>query len=223
MDIAEKRKVIYGAKEWLEYNLPKAFELKNDSYSKLLILATIDCFAQMFGNYPSSNKSNETFCKFVLKYSSQNETFHRVCPVTLRYCYLENYPIKLTRYQIYKWNDPIINDESERILNAIEDINLREIAKRKHSYIKLLYQLRSKLVHELNNIGTKIEFNEEVPSISSGKNIKGEIIWGLNYPRLWLYNLAQETIFNFVEDCLKNDYLLRFLDKERNLDLTWYK
>lgn len=220
MDISEKRKIIQGAKEWVDYNLPIALKLMNNSYCKILILSTIESFAQMWGNYPK-NRSNETFCNFVLKYSSQKDILQKVCPVTLHYHYANNIEIKLEQY-IYNWDDEVLAIEADRMLNSIPEDNKRAIAEKKHSYIKLLYSLRSKLVHELNNLGTPIEFSEDIPSVASGMDIDGNIIWSLNYPRQWLYNLAIETIYNFVNDCLENEKMLRFLDNPRRTKLTWY-
>ena len=221
MNLNEKRKTIQGAKEWVDYNLSAALTLSNNSYSKILILSTIECFAQMFGNYPK-NRSNETFCKFVLRYSSQKDILQRVCPITLHYHYANNVPIGLIRHRIYSWEDEILVEEACRILDSITDEKVQKTARNKHSYIKLLYSLRSKLVHELDNLGTPIEFNKEMPSIASGKDISGDIIWTLNYPRQWLYNLAIETIHNFIGDCFIHEELLCFLDNPRNLKLTWY-
>ena len=48
------------------------------------------------------------------------------------------------------------------------------------------------------------------------------MVWTLNYPRLWLYELAQETIFGFIDDCLNAEEITRFLDNQRTTHLTWY-
>lgn len=222
MNTKDKRKTIQGAKEWVEHNLPVALQLRNDSYSKILILLTIDAFAQMWGNYPPSCKNNETFCNFIQRYSSQSLLFSQICPVTLQNHYCPNEQIKLKQGEIYSWDDPILAEEANRISLKIYDEKQREKAKGQHTYIKLLYQLRNKVVHELNNLGTKIEFREDIPTIVSGYDEHHKLIWTLNYPRQWLYNLAQETIFGFIDDCLKAEELLRFLDNERTIDLTWY-
>ena len=222
MDIEEKRNIMLGAKEWVKANLPITLKIQNESYGKLLIHATIDCFAQMCGNYPPSNFNSDTFCRFVLRYSSYSKTFQQICPTTLHYHYDKENDIKLTRGRIYQWDDPELVEEANRILHNIKEEQLRKTAQKKHTYIKLLYQQRNKLVHELDNIGTKIEFSKDVPSIASGKDISSSTIWTLNYPKLWLYNLAQETIYNFIEDCMHNEKPLRFLDKERTTNLTWY-
>ena len=212
MNTLEKRKTIQGAKEWVDYNLPVALTLRNNSYCKILILSTIECFAQMWGNYPK-NMSNETFCNFVLRYSSQKDLLQHVCPVTLHYHYAKKEPIKLTQHRIYSWEDEVLVEEANRMLNSIKDEKRKIIARKKHSYIKLLYCLRSKLAHELDNLGTPIEFNKEIPSVASGKDEQGNIIWSLNYPRQWLFNLTIEVIHNFVEDCLNNEKMLCFLLK----------
>ena len=222
MTLEEKRKVMLGAKAWVEKNLLTTFKLTNESYGKLLIHSTIDCFAQMWGSYPPAGFNCATFCGFVLRYSSYNTIFKQICPTTLHYHYDKENPIDLTLGEIYRWDDVALVSEANRILLNIKDEQLREEAKKKHTYIKLLYQQRNKLVHELDNIGTKIEFNNDVPSIASGMDINGKYIWTLNYPRKWLYNLAEETIFNFIDDCMHKEKRLRFLDKERTIDLTWY-
>ena len=221
MNITEKQKILLGAKNWVETNLPDALKLKNNSYSKILILSIIDCFAQMYGNYPT-RENNNTFCKFVLKYSSQRTILNQVCPVTLHYHYKKGRLLNLQEGQIYNWDDPILGEEAERILLAIEDEKEREKAKQKHTYIKLLYQLRSKVVHELDNVGTPIEFNEIIPSVAFGPEKNDEMVWTLNYPRLWLYELARETIFGFIDDCLNAEEITRFLDNQRTTHLTWY-
>lgn len=222
MEMTEKQTILLRAKDWVAHKMPETLKIPNDSYSKILILSTIDCFAQMWANYPTSGKNRATFTQFVLKYSSQRDTLKQVCPTTLYYSFLPDKTLCLQPYRIYEWDDPDIKTESDRLLEIITDKKTKEKAVNNHRYIKLLYQLRSKLVHELNNIGTKIEFNEDKPSIASGIDGKGQRIWTLNYPKLWLYNLAQEVIFNFIDDCLNAEELLRFLENKRNIDLTWY-
>ena len=108
------------------------------------------------------------------------------------------------------------------MIMLIKDDLLREKAQRQHSYIRLLYKFRSKLVHELNDKGPGIAFFEGIPTVSSGTNKDGEPIWALDFPKEWLYSLAQETIFNFINECLHDEEWLNSFAPRGASDLNWY-
>ncbi len=242
---ADIRAIIEKAEKWAIQNLSDIQYLKNENYQKLLILSTIDAFAQMWGNYPPACKTNSNFCSFVLKYSSQSDLLKQTCPVTLYYnlkrqiWLLKKKPsteevkppkkeitLQLEAGRIYRWDNPVLEKEANRIFqrlrNEFSDKDTPRRTKNKHTYVRLLYQLRNKIAHEMNDVGAKFEFCQSVPSIASWHDECGKTFWSLNFPRLWLYNLAEETIINFLDDCLKAEEPLLFLYNERTIDLAWY-
>lgn len=198
-----------SARRWLEINLPKAMQVGNDYYTIILLLSTIDCFAQAWGGFPKRNVT-DNFCNFVLQHTSNSEPLSRVCPVTLYYDYqLRDLP--LHQGDLIPYDDAELNDLSNKLILGLPESE-RECASKKHRYVRLLYTLRSKLVHELSNPGTPIEFVDDKPTISSGI-MDGKRVWTLNFPKLFIYELAQETIGNYLGEC---DSL-----PIRGLNLSW--
>lgn len=152
-------------REWLKDNFNQALEVRNDNYSKILLLSTIDCFAQAWGGFPKYNAS-ENFCEFVLSHTEKRIELNNICPITLSYDYNLN-KINLIRGCLYSYDDSRVISLANSIIADIPEKD-REKARGKHSYVRLLYVMRNKLVHELNDPGTKIEFMEDKPTISSG-------------------------------------------------------
>lgn len=219
-DISKKERIrrIDDARNWVRINLDSAYNIPNVSYSKLLALATIDCFAQAWGHFPPANKSNDTFCNFVLSFSSKRDSLRKTCPITLYYEYEKELPdIPLTQGRIYSYESSELEDLASDYLISLPEEE-RERVRKKHTYIKLLYLLRNKLVHELNHLGLPIEFLEDRPSVTFGR-IDQKEVWSLNIPRAYIYNLAKETINNYLTECEKGNCDLPL----RGFSLSWYE
>ena len=196
-------------KRWLELNLPKALAVENNNYSMLLLLSTIDCFAQAWGGFPKKNVG-ENFCKFILEHTD-NKSLGRVCPITLAYDF--GISLHLQQGELLSYNDDRLEKLSQSLVAGLPE-DKRDRAKERHQYVRLLYVLRSKLVHELNNPGTPIEFIDNKPTISSGI-VDGQRVWTLNYPKQFIYELAKETIANYLDECKEVPM--------RKISLSWYE
>ena len=231
-----KKQALELTKEWAVNNIEIANSVPNVSFCITLLLTIIDSFAQAEYDYPPAKDSSITFQKFVL---SHTETHHkyleRLCPVTLFYDYLATSDIKelpLTLGRLYSYCDSELTAAAEAILQRIPE-NQREQAKKRHTYIALLYRLRSKLVHELNPPGTPIEFFSNVPCVfqrieyeppkgAGTRNIIKQM-WTLNFPRKYVYELTKEVIFHRIDACEKQGTLPFPLSNEpRKCELCWY-
>ena len=182
------------------------------------------------------NESSITFQKFVLSHTeSQRKHLKKLCPVTMFYDYFPSSDIKelpLTIGRLYDYCDPELSAAAETILQRIP-VEQRERAQKRHTYIALLYRLRSKLVHELNPLGTPVEFFSNVPSISYGTEScpqkddgTREVIrqiWTLKFPRKYIYELTKEVIFHRIDACEKQGILpFPLLAEPRKCELSWY-
>ena len=106
-----------------------------------------------------------------------------------------------------------------------------EAARNNHRYVNLLYQMRSKLVHELHITGTGINFSETFPQVASGVSIdvddNDNIITtheaSLNIPEKFIVALTWETVMNYLDACehegrnpIPKEY------SKRKSRLSWY-
>ena len=230
-EIRERR--IQFVREWAAKNITEVSACPNPLFSRLLFLSIIDAFAQ--GSTEYKNKSNlDCFCQFVVKYSSEKSNLEKICPVTLYYDYSgKGYDlprISFTEGMLIGYDEKFANEEAERILLSLPE-EIRNEARKRHQYIKLLYRLRSKLVHELNAIGTPIEFEKDTPMISSGSLIdvdeNGKIVttkhWTLNFPKDYLEKLKGECVFNYIDECYEQDKDPLPVNQElRKCTYSWY-
>ena len=231
-----KKQALERTKEWAVKNIEIANSVPNGSFSIILLLTIIDSFAQAEYDYPPVNESSITFQKFVLNHTeSQCKHLKKLCPVTMFYDYFPSSDIKelpLTIGRLYDYCDPELSAAAETILQRIP-VEQRERAQKRHTYIALLYRLRSKLVHELNPLGTPVEFFSNVPSISYGTEScpqkddgTREVIrqiWTLKFPRKYIYELTKEVIFHRIGACEKQGILpFPLLAEPRKCELSWY-
>ena len=231
-----KKQALGRTKEWAVKNIEIANSVPNGAFSIILLLTIIDSFAQAEYDYPPGKESSIAFQKFVLSHTEKHrEYLERLCPVTLFYDYFGSSDVKelpLTLGRLYSYYDPEMSEAAETILHRIPE-EQRERAYSKHKYIALLYRLRSKLVHELNPLGTPVEFISNIPSVAHGteygpKKEDGtrdaiRQIWTLNFPRKYIYELTKEVVFHRIDVCEKQGILPFPLSNEpRRCELSWY-
>ena len=213
----EQTTQVEDVRRWLDINLPRAMNVGNDNYATLLLLSTIDCFAQAWGNYPKNN-NRDTFCSFVLKFSDLRDKLSAICPITLYYDYRDKYHFeepRLMKSMIIPYDSPVLSVISNEYMSLIPEEEA-ETVRKKHQYIRLIYRLRSKLVHELRYPGTPVEFNAEKPAITMGRE-KGEDekFWTLSFPKQFIFHLAEDTINNYLDQCSELP--------AKGIDLSWYE
>lgn len=203
---------IEAVKKWLDKNLPDANSLNNNNYGMILMLSTIDCFANVWGGFPNKNtKSN--FCDFIINHTKYAAALKQVCPVTLYYQYRDLLPeLPLKQNSIIPFDDKQLVNLANEYLSILPG-NKRTNAYNSHTYIALLYKFRSKLVHELRDLGTPIEFDAVKPVIASGIT-DGAKVWTLRFPKKFIYDLTWEVIENYLDEC--NEL------PDRPQNLSWY-
>ena len=223
--------------DWAEKQLSVARQIPNKDFSIISLLALIDCFAQADADYPIGGKlSKKAFCNFVLNHSSSySKILQHICPITLYYDYKDKYNLPSLPFspgELLPINDDRLQKAAENYLLCLPPDKKADSAQ-KHQYIMLLYQLRNKLVHEMNYLGLSVAMFSNYPSISCvsrigiddlGKDIGiQEQYWALNIPKDFIYQLAHETIFHRLEICKEKDNLPFPLTNEpRKCELSWY-
>ena len=197
-------------------------------------MTLIDCFAQAEANYPTHG-SKIAFCHFVIEHSpSQRDILQRTCPVTLYYDYREDYIIPAIPFipgEIIGIDEDRMQEQANTYLLFIPE-EKRNAAREKHQYIKLIYQLRNKLVHEMNPLGTMYNMISNYPAVVSYSSIgleeiadgkMPEHLWALSFPKEYIHQLACETINHKLDQCAENNTLPFPLYKEpRKCELCWY-
>ncbi len=194
------------AKGWFERNFTVAYQVPNEGFRSSLFLMLIEGFAQMYAGYSLTRENKKCFREFVLKYSTDRDVLQLVCPVTLYYDYKDQYQLPqpdVFSGHIYYYTDPHLCEESERLLLHIPE-DKRESARNRHRYVNLLYQMRSKLIHELREQGTQITFSDTIPQISSG-TLFGVEIASLKIPEKFITSLTWETVENYLTECERED------------------
>ena len=222
--------------EWVEKQFTIIREIQNINFSIILSLALIDCFAQAEAQYPlGGHDAKEAFCDFVLKHSdSQRETLQKVCPVTLYYDYKEEYsfsPLPFISGEILPINEVELQKTAERYLLCLPD-EMREKARERHQYIKLLYQLRNKLIHEMNPLGNIYSMISNYPSICSYVKLREEDLmtqeplqdyWAVSFPKEYVFQLSSEMILHRLNNCrIERTLPFPLSNEPRKCELCWY-
>ena len=199
-------------RKWFEGNFKIACEVPSEVFRRSLFLMLIESFAQMAADYESANGNKKCFREFVLKYSDLRDNLQMVCPITLYYDYKDKYHLPepdVFKGWIYGYTDEHLRKESDLLLSYIPEGNQRDSARNRHRYVNLLYQMRSKLVHELSISGSGVDFSDEIPQVSSGHfsdvDDAGNIVTipeaSLNFPEKFIARLTWETVENYLDEC----------------------
>lgn len=197
-------------RRWFEENYQLVNRIENMIFRRASYFMLIDGFAQAAKGYSKQTDNKTCFRQFVLQYSQMKSELLLVCPSTLYYDCSGIYDLpKPDIYdgKIYDYTDPFLNQEAEKLLLSIPE-EKRSIARYRHQYISLLYQMRNKLVHELSNSGIGIDFSDTIPQIASGistyVNEDGTIIStreaSLNIPEKYIAMLTWNSIENYFNE-----------------------
>ena len=223
-------------REWVEKQFKIIREIQNKNFSIILCLALIDCFAQAEAQYPLGGHDAKTaFCDFVLKHSdSQRDVLQEVCPVTLYYDYKDEYSFSSLPFvsgEILLINEEKLQETARKYLLCLPN-DIRAKAREKHQYIKLLYQLRNKLIHEMNPLGNIYSMVSNYPSICSYVKVREKDLWTeeplqdfwtVSFPKEYVFQLSYKTIIHRLDNCKQEKTLPFPLSKEpRKCELCWY-
>lgn len=224
-----KSQALSITRDWVKKNTELAYRNSNHTFSILLLLAIIDCFAQAEFEYTTDTGNESIFCDFVLGHAGKySEDLKKICPITLYYDYYNTTDItnlNLQKGRLYPYNDDELSIIAQSVIEQLPEQDRREAIKR-HQYVHLLYRLRSKLVHELNVLGTPIEF-VNLPTVSQGvsyeSNGSKHEYWTLNFPKKYIFNLTKQVIYDRLNQCEQYNMLpFPLSEKVRRCERSWY-
>ena len=116
------------------------------------------------------------------------------------------------RQIIYLANNIELSNEASRILNLIPDEKIRQIAAQKHTYSRLIYQRRNKIVHEFYDVKSPMNFvenqSEQLPHVILRHSFIDEEYtpehWVLNIPEQFIVNVFHSAIEGYLMYCQQN-------------------
>ncbi len=209
-------KEVEKVKQWVKTQIKEIQKCKSETHRRILILCLIDAFAQHCAEYCKKNNA-EIFSDFLLKYNiKHNEILSSVCPATLYYdCFdKQNLELKLMKSKIYSADEKRLICEATRLLNLLPEADKIKYRER-HKYVRLLYAMRNKLLHELVQIGAPIDFFTDaenplphiVSQLSFDEHNEFVSIWTLYIPEGFIIEVAQDAISNYLQECLNKDVM----------------
>jgi hypothetical protein len=221
---------------------------QNDDDMKIIgMLVLLDCLAQHYAQYPTK-RTQEAFVGFVIEFSKSKWAFWEwVDPVTLYYhLSLSDIPLLGTPTLqcvsdscIHTPYDSGFKENADILLHLIMDSQTREVMRAKHQYARLLYKMRSKIIHELNKpfplfSRTEVEYNGRLPfyysmgggleNATHGERIRQRsTTWHLVFPPEFIELVLRECVKNYLEHCLLHE-LDPFVHNSpcRKFYLSWY-
>ena len=243
--------MVNEARIMLEKEQASIDSMDNQTFQLISMFALIDCMAQEEADYPNDSKS--AFCQVVLKYQKQCDYLEAIDPITLYY-HVEDqideiipYPnapaekvvdLKSLGYiHIQNVRNVLSSRKTEEILAYIKDKlapDIYEKRKKEHQFIRLLYRMRSKCVHEMTGLGESMRFNEEAKPaepyyrdltrcyVEDGYYHSEDVI-ELVIPNGFVRNILADCINGYLEECLVNKRV-PFSNNhiKRKHKLSWY-
>ena len=206
----------------------------------LCLFALIESLAQEYSGY-SRGMEGQKFTKFVSEFQNKWDFLEQIDPVTLYYDVYEHLDDDINLDfmidgSVYRPMEVIESEMADKIIAYLELKMIPNIDtyKRRHTYVNLLYKLRSKLSHELSTPGSNIplRFGESEPlpyyiSVSRLYSMNGEIvqdsIWELVVPVEFIEQLLKECLKNYLKFCEESERDPFLNNKfERKFRLAWY-
>ena len=134
------------------------------------------------------------------------------------------------RQIIYLANNIELSNEASRILNLIPDEKIRQIAAQKHTYSRLIYQRRNKIVHEFYDVKSPMNFvenqSEQLPHVILRHSFIDEEYtpehWVLNIPEQFIVNVFHSAIEGYLMYCQQNQRSPFKSEVERSYLRSWY-
>lgn len=167
----------------------------------ICLFSLIDSFCQNYSNYDSTT-NNKSFCEFILKYADKEKYnyLNDMDPVTLIYDFKKE---KIRFKELSNANT--YTNSSQEIKAILNNNNIEQIPekiKKSHTYIKLIYNFRSKVTHECALIGgTRFKTENEYDNILYEDHTS---YWKLIFPFTYLKNLFINCIDNYLNEQEKN-------------------
>ena len=195
----EKKKLDNRDNEIKEYvdDLIKDIDNMKFYHHKIICLCSlIDSFAQNYFEY-TEVRNQDSFCKFILKFKNDDEYTYleKVDPVSLIYDLdgIDTTIEELADACIYTPDSQELEDMRKN--ERFNEINNKELIN-KNTYISLIYNCRSRIIHESNYIGiigTETENQYNMPIyFEIGEH------WKLIFPYKFLKELFVSCINNYL-------------------------
>lgn len=223
---------------WLDKKVQIIEDIPDGRFQAICYFSLIECFAQEYKSYPLKDLK-KSFCEYVLKFQSNFSFLHEIDPVTLYYDCEEKIQGQFSLSFLengcyYQPNDVLIREKADELTSLLTSLGIKPAHINKHSYVSLLYSLRSKLSHELSDInnmmGIRGHLLDSCPYYLScsrsyqenGKTIR-DSIWDLVMPVGFIKELALECADNYLKfsihskcDPFQNNVFTR------KSNLSWY-
>lgn len=224
-----------NVQSWLNQYMSEIDCLQNEKSRFILRCSIIDAFAQ--SAYHNTNHTSTSFSSFIENYSAiqYSNILKLICPITLYYNYRDRYNLESlhlnTQYNIiYLANNIELSNEASRILNLIPDEKIRQTAAQKHTYSRLIYQRRNKIVHEFYDVKSPMNFvenqSEQLPHVILRHSFIDEEYtpehWVLNIPEQFIVNVFHSAIEGYLMYCQQNQRSPFKSEVERSYLLSWY-
>lgn len=235
------RECVLEAREYLLNELEEARALSNPGFQRICMFAIIDSLAQEHAGYTVEG-SKKIFCDFVNGFQDEYDYLKRVEPITLYYDYENKINEVIENQELYDFDPTVFLPMKEVNLDDIDDLNGKKVeeviktekadeileliekqesieVRRKyeinHSFIALLYKMRSKVVHELSTLGSEGRWednSEPYYQMTLYPDLEGNIetfyeIYELIIPNKFIYNLAKSCIINYLDYCYDTVHL----------------
>lgn len=224
-------------REWIAKTMNEIEKIEMKEVKLLTYFSIMEMMAQEYDNFPS-NKLQDSFTKFVVKFQNKYDFLEAVDPITLFYR-VEDIVVpkvnlnNLVDGEIYLLKSKHISDKVLEIETELIAKNGKEYAHKRlkeHRYVDLLYRMRCRLSHEFS--APHISFNKVInePSyincsrqyVSNGRLVN-DAVWQLRFPVGFVKDLCLNCLENYLDYCLKehippnkNNGL------DRKCELSWY-
>lgn len=240
-DLTKDEFIITSIEDWRKYANQIMDDVEKVKFKQIKLLcyfSIIDSIAQDIVNY-SSNKQQEIFTDFILKYQKGYDYLKLVDPITLFYHFEEELKDQLSLNdlidgRIYNFNDGIIRQLYNRIYRILVNKNGKDQVNKnikKHRYVDLLYRLRCKVSHEFSSDHTtKVDKFFKPYYINCNRTylnvdrIIEDNVWELVFPIKFIKELCLNCINNYLDDCQKQKNLPLQNDVLNRMSrLSWYE
>lgn len=247
---ADINKNIDEIRELFSHILDHIDQLSDDILQCLCMFSVVDCFAQEWAEYPSHGNS-KAFCDFVMRFQDRYDFFSKIEPITLYYC-VETIIEKTVLFPGMD-PEPVVNVDDIGIIEPFTKVVDSKFSKdllayiqqncdeklcsrlfKEHSVVRLLYQMRSKIVHELSGLGSENKWDKNDKKVEPyyrdmGRmyvydgNVISDDVYELVFPVSFIRSLAENCIYNYLDICMiEHRYPFSREWPKRNMTLCWY-
>lgn len=218
--------------EYVDAKIVVIKDIPDNDIKIIAYFALLESFAQNYANYVGS--TNKNFCAFVKKFQTSCSFLDEIDPVTLFYFYHTRLSgdFDLSFLQepcYYDANSVVAMNKSKQMIELLKSENIKDEQIKRHTYIKLLYSMRSRLSHEFDGRHSNLKYHL-IPNLPYYMSVGGlkkadkkDCSWILIIPPDFVENLVSECIKNYLE-YVKKENIDPFQNNciTRRSRLAWY-